>query len=119
MPEQPSRHALDIIAQAGEHASAAAKLAAEAAELLAAGPLDTAAAFLGMALLENRAALDRTQLDATAWEAIWREAFAAGRAAERAATEDGPGCPGSGPAALDYRRRRPAMTRLGTGQPGC
>jgi hypothetical protein len=112
MPEQPSVHALDIITTAGERACEAGKLAAEAAELLGAGPLDTASAFLAMALLENRAALDRMKVSAAEWEALWDEGFAAGRALERAAADDGCGRAGGAMGPLARRGRKPAGNPL-------
>lgn len=112
MPEQPSSHALDLIAAAGERAVEARRLAAEALDRLDAGHPGPASTFLAMALLEFRAAVDRMKVTAAEVEAMWDEGFAAGRAIEQAAADDGNCRP-------RRRRRRAAMTRLGTGQPGC
>ena len=86
MPERPAS-GLDQLERADAQAASALRINSEAIAILQSGPESTGSAFLGMALLESRSALQELRLALATVKALWAEGEKAGRAKERAEIE--------------------------------
>lgn len=83
MPE-PSASGLDQLERAEAQAASAVRITTAALGILQSGPESTGSAFLGMALLESRSALQELRLALATVKALWAEGMEIGRAEKQA-----------------------------------